>query len=491
MKKLIPLCLQLLAIHAFAATYYVKPVGNNTSNGTSIANAFQTLQHASDVAEAGDSVIVLAGTYSGFYQTSSGTAAQPIVFSAEANVIINTPNNTTNDGINLEGSDYVVIEGFKITGVPRAGIRSVINTGVVIKNNIADQCGVWGILTGFSENILIENNECSRSVQQHGIYFSNSADNPIIRNNICWGNNDCGIHMNGDISMGGDGIISNALVEKNIIYNNGAGGGSGINCDGVQNSRIQNNLLYNNHSSGISLYQIDAGDAAKNNIIANNTILQPADGRWALNIMDGSTGNKVFNNIFYSAHSFRGSISIDPGSLSGFHSNNNVLTNRMSSDGGNSNQTLAQWKQTTLSDSSSITSTPTALFVNASSDDYHLSVSSPAINMAWISYYSAAAPVTDLDNVARPQGAQPDAGCYERITTTGLKEISETIPGKLNWRDVSPATNVFVYDVSGRMIESGKKEDVEQRLKKQPALYIFKTSSVKEKVLTGWVHFQQ
>ena len=43
--------------------------------------------------------------------------------------------------------------------------------------------------------------------------------------------------MNGDVSQGGDGIISGALVEENIIYDNGVGGGSGINCDGVQNSR--------------------------------------------------------------------------------------------------------------------------------------------------------------------------------------------------------------------------------------------------------------
>ena len=41
---------------------------------------------------------------------------------------------------------------------------------------------------------------------------------------------------------GADGIISGALVENNVIYNNGLGGGSGINCDGVQNSVIRNNL---------------------------------------------------------------------------------------------------------------------------------------------------------------------------------------------------------------------------------------------------------
>ena len=44
-----------------------------------------------------------------------------------------------------------------------------------------------------------------------------------------------------------------------MIYDNGRGGGSGINCDGVQNSLIRNNLIYNTHASGISLYRIDGG----------------------------------------------------------------------------------------------------------------------------------------------------------------------------------------------------------------------------------------
>src|SRR2546421_10466 len=139
---------------------------------------------------------------------------------------------------------------------------SVTNEGVIIRNNSLDQNGVWGILTGFSDNLLIEGNVASRSVQQHGIYVGNSGDNPIIRNNIIWGNHDNGIHMNGDVSMGGDGIISGALVEGNIIYDNGLGGGSGINCDGVQNSVIRNNIIYNEHSSGISLYQIDGGGSS-------------------------------------------------------------------------------------------------------------------------------------------------------------------------------------------------------------------------------------
>jgi Protein of unknown function (DUF1565). len=136
--------------------------------------------------------------------------------------------------------------------------------------------------------VTIENNVCTRSAQQHGIYVSNSGDNPVVRGNVCWGNFSCGIHMNGDASQGGDGIISGALVENNVLYNNGAGGGSGINCDGVQNSTIRNNLIYNTHASGISLYRIDGGGPSSGNLVVNNTVLVAADGRWALNVSDGA-----------------------------------------------------------------------------------------------------------------------------------------------------------------------------------------------------------
>src|SRR5436190_16144247 len=106
-----------------AVTYYVSPSGNNSNTGLTPVTAFLTLQHASNTVAAGDSVIVLPGTYTGFYHTTSGTALLPIVFHAQQGTVINAPNGTTNDGINLEGASYIVIEGFKVFGVPRAGIR--------------------------------------------------------------------------------------------------------------------------------------------------------------------------------------------------------------------------------------------------------------------------------------------------------------------------------------------------------------------------------
>jgi hypothetical protein len=46
--------------------------------------------------------------------------------------------------------------------------------------------------------------------------------------NTLFGNAACGLHMNGDISQGGTGVITDALIEKNFVHDNGAtAGGSG------------------------------------------------------------------------------------------------------------------------------------------------------------------------------------------------------------------------------------------------------------------------
>ena len=153
--------------------------------------------------------------------------------------------------------------------------------------------------------------------------------------------------MNGDIELGGDGIITGALVSGNVIYDNGDGGGSGINMDGVQNSRIENNLLYDNQPAASRCTASTAAAGRPATWSCNNTIHQAADGRWALNIRDGSTGNTVLNNILVTQPSSRGAIDISADSLSGFTSDYNVVVSRFTTNGGNSNQTLAQWQAST------------------------------------------------------------------------------------------------------------------------------------------------
>jgi parallel beta-helix repeat protein len=259
------------------------------------------------------------------------------------------------------------------------------------------------------DDLLIENNITSGSVDQHGIYVSNSGDRPVIRNNISFDNHDNGIHMNGDESQGGDGIISGALVSGNIIYNNGTGGGSGINMDGVQNSRIENNLLYNNHASGISLYAIDGAAGSIGNTVANNTIIEASDARWALNILNGSANNIARNNILLNNNTDHGSINISTDSLPGFISDYNVVENRFSPDDGDTFQTLAQWRAATGNDLHSFTAVQSALFASVAGNDFHLKAGSSAINAGT----SASASFADLAGLPRPASGAFDIGAYE------------------------------------------------------------------------------
>jgi len=400
---------------ASAAQYYVSPTGSDTAAGTSAA-PWKTLQRAANIVNPGDQVTVRAGNYAGFNLTRSGTSTAPIQFVAEPNVLINQPNTVRTDhGINLENASYVVIDGFAVTGMTRAGVRSVGVNGttfasnVTIRNVRSYNNGYWGILTGFVNDLLIENNTTYGSTNEHGIYVSNSGDRPIIRNNTSYNNRANGIHMNGDHSLGGDGIISGALVSGNTIYNNGVGGGSGINMDGVQNSRIENNLLYDNHASGISLYKIDGGAGSSGNVVANNTIIVADDSRWALNIQHGSTNNTIRNNILLNYDDqFRGAIDVSPDSLPGLNSDYNAVISRFTTDDSDTILTLAQW-QGTGNDLHSFVSNAATLFVNPAANDYRLKSTSPAINAGT----SNNAPAADIAGLPRAAGGLFDIGAFE------------------------------------------------------------------------------
>lgn len=410
------------------SAYVVSTAGNDTNPGTD-AQPWRTLQKAANTVLPGDNVSVRAGNYVGFNMTRDGTATAPIVFAADAGVSITSPNSFTGrDGINLEGADYITIDGFTVNGMSRAGIRSVTNQHVTIRNNSTDSNGTWGIFTGFSDDLLIENNVTSRSATQHGIYVSNSAHRPVLRNNISWGNAACGIHMNGDLSQGGDGMITGALVEGNLIYGNGALGGSGINGDGFTGGVIRNNVLYDNHAGGITLYRIDAAAGPTDNVIVNNTVLMASDARWAVNITNAGTGNTLFNNVLLTNHAFRGSVAVSADSLANFRSDNNVVADRFTTNEGDTVQTLAQWRASTGQDAHSVVATPAQVFASVAGNDYHLATNSPAIDRGATAFNGKSAPTTDRDGNARPAGAAFDAGAYE----SGAAPIGPAAPSALD-----------------------------------------------------------
>ncbi len=419
-----------------ASTYYVAPPGSGGSDshpGT-LASPWATLQHAADTVQAGDTVLVRAGSYTGFELEESGTPQARIVFAAYPGETVSiTADEAASPGrgagINLEGASYVDLQGFHVSHRTTVGIRAVECQGVSIVGNTLDANGVWGILTGCCDDLYIAGNVASHSAQQHGIYVGNSGDRPLIVGNVVFGNNQNGIHMNGDIdtscsSVSYDGVISNARVEGNVLYDNGlnggSGGGSAINCDGVQSSLIRNNLIYGSLASGISLYDQDGGAPSNGNRVENNTVLVAAGtGRWALNIEDGSIGTTVRNNILWSDRSPRGAIAACAtcwGNGSGFVSDYNLLQDVMSEDGGDSNfEGVAAWRAHTgqdlhsqvIADSTALTS----LFVDRPGGNFHLRAGSAGIDAG----ATIADLRSDLESAPRPRGSGYDIGAFESV----------------------------------------------------------------------------
>jgi hypothetical protein len=179
--------------------------------------------------------------------------------------------------------------------------------------------------------------------------------------------------------------------------------------DGVTDAIVRNNLLYDNHATGIAIFQQDGAICSRDNRVLNNTILNETDGRWAITLSHTScVNNKIFNNILYTAHSFRGSIELPSSTISGFESDYNIVMNRFSIDDGNTVITLAEW-QALGYDANAIIINFSQLFVNIGADDYHLAGDSQAID-AGVTLPDVP---TDLDGRPRPAGLGFDIGAYE------------------------------------------------------------------------------
>jgi hypothetical protein len=406
----------LIFTPCFAATYYVSVTGNDSSPGSQ-SLPFRTIQKGADVAVAGDTVIVRAGAYAGAKFSRSGTSVAPIRFTGEPGAVVTTKGslNTNNDNLWIRNASYIHIEGFEVHSAGRAGIGvqgepTAHVLGIQIRNNHCHNNSRWGIFTGYAEGIKIENNETSFSAIEHGIYVSNSADHPVITGNKAHHNNASGIQIYADPFLAGDGIISNALIDSNIIYENGVAGGAAINLASVINSVIQNNLLYKNHASGIAGWDDGEGSnqfGTHDNKIYNNTIVQPSDGRFVITLLNGSTNNEIKNNILLHLGT-RGSINLDAESEAGLISDRNAVVNVFSFNDGGSFVNLAAW-QSRGHDQQSFISNTTALFSNAGLDDYHLNSTSPAIDAGFL----LAQVTDDLESKPRPAGSTHDLGAYE------------------------------------------------------------------------------
>lgn len=364
--------------------------GGSDANPCSQAAPCLTIQRAADRATAPGSVVLVAdGDYAGFCSVHPGVT----FFGNGDSVRITSAlqgadcNQRGRVGINVEGTDGVVVAGFTVSGMPYWGIRAVVCRGAVIRHDRVQGNGLSGhysgILTGFALEAQVLYNETSGNTE-HGIYVSNSDaphDRPVIRGNDTHDNTYNGIQINGDCftesDAGSDGKVEEAVVDANHVHQNGAKGLSMISAPGVY---ISNNVIEDNGPAAGGVHLVNepgcpASDSTIGAVVVNNTIVETSMA--AVRVNDDATGAIVFNNILVSP---RGGVVVDAGDPAPAVSATNLQAGSTA-----------------------------GVFASG----YQLSPTSAARDAGEPSYHGKGAPSRDLAGTARPKGAGYDLGAYE------------------------------------------------------------------------------
>src|SRR6478735_2141780 len=143
------------------ATIYVSTTGSDSNSGAS-GSPVKSISKAAQLAQAGDTVLVGAGTYSGTVNISkNGTASAPIAVKAAdgAKVVIDGSQTASGSDLVVISGDYVTFQGFEVANAKRAGITLwETHDTKVLGNNVHDsfRAGIWaGGNVGNSYNNVI------------------------------------------------------------------------------------------------------------------------------------------------------------------------------------------------------------------------------------------------------------------------------------------------------------------------------------------------
>ncbi len=259
---------------ARAATLTVDPNGGA---------AYTRIQDAINASNSGDTVEVLSGTYHETVLLNKQLIlkgidtgrGQPVIDGTEYCV------NAYSCGINIEGGDGSIIEGFTVIN-PRSpqeyyGIYiRVFSNNLTIKNNNLSNNSIGIFILTEGHNITISNNNLSKN--SIGISLYKLTYDDIIFNNTIF-NNDVGIstYYSDNITFRGNIIISNKEC--------------GICLSGPMNTILSNNISGN--GKGISIAVRSGGNTISSNIIVNN-----GQGVYTSESREIESNNMIYNNYF-------------------------------------------------------------------------------------------------------------------------------------------------------------------------------------------------
>jgi hypothetical protein len=310
-------------------TVYVS--ANGTGNGAT-AQTPSSVTAALGAAQPGTKIVFLIGTYNACWEldeANEGTYDAPIVLYAERNpdgsrgVHVNCCGSGRQTCINLEGADYVAVDGFELQG-GRYGVRVVgldYNASSHERGAVVVNSHIYGqnndpILSGAADWMVTENNltHDAGSGDGHGIYLSNGSDWNIVRFNETHSNASSDFQINADPlstcndfnsadcdaqagqGEGGAGASDFFLVEGNYFHH---GNAQGPNFTGVRYSVVRNNVfgIYARHGTSFWQETDNPNLGAHDNQVLHNLFIG-TNSNQMIQFIESSNNNQVLNNIF-------------------------------------------------------------------------------------------------------------------------------------------------------------------------------------------------
>jgi hypothetical protein len=318
---------------AEATTYTVKPSGGN----------YTTIQACANVAAAGDTCTIYAGTYAGWTQSKSGSSGSPITFTANTGNTITVTSSITISSVGYitisylalqaaingdSATNHCIIDHNTATNTPlfanpyvttqAAGAAYTSTDNVISNNTVTYSSPTPGVIIQlYGNRNRIENNTISGEGDD---CMDLGGANVVVRGNYCY-------NVNGTQSSGSNHIdfvqniggaaptLTQSLIEHNVEQNctNDAGnchfvitrtnGGNG-SVGNSDNLIIRYNYAQNMDGMGFDIGGV--GDDVTNAHIYNNTVategLDAANGAGATLYSDSCSpcaAGVVLNNIFY------------------------------------------------------------------------------------------------------------------------------------------------------------------------------------------------
>ena len=417
-----------ISANALAATTYYVDRNNSQasdSNPGSQAQPWKTIGKAASAMVAGDTAIVVTGTYNEKVNTArSGNSGNRITFRGMPGARILTFLNV--------GHSYITIEGFEMTGANEGYMMTWNGSfGELLNNKIHDTGASWGVIRGDGDNFTLRGNH----------YYSSSGPGDDLAIFIIGGDNS--LAENNEIGPGKDVDAfrvwgTNNIIRGNYIHDLSLSSGSGSHQDVIQtfglggatsrNIVFEKNLINNTNGNGLQMFMTESNGSAnmrdwdiRNNVYIgvsgqanlgipnirfyNNTVYNSGAGNNLIMYLYDASGKSNFSGA-----QIKNNIFITP---SGISSYGKVLS--VGSSGSNiqiSNNFISRigtWGSVSGFNDPNGINGGNPQFANTSPNDFHLQSTSPAINrgttLTGFNY--------DHDGVTRPQGSAWDIGAFE------------------------------------------------------------------------------